>query len=664
MRRMRYVFLTAALIIVLSASCSLEMTESNLSNVYNDNRPESLTASDIASMLDLEVLVRELGQERAGLGVAWSLPSSPAAMLTADDGAASVTVTADVVFNNYTGDAIRKEKGVVGIISGQMRFTFSGTSSVSSDSVTVDLDSYEAETVIPVEIRQENASITTGSSVSVSNATGSVDATLTYRSDSVAADGSVSNAALSVTDVIANGGATVSVGDDTAVTNLPWNGQISTSWFDEAENIFYLGSAEELAGLASLVNEGTSFEGSTVYLSADIDLNIKEWTPIGTAERDSAEVNGNHFDGIFDGQGHTISNLYITAPDAAGDTGVGLFAAAGGSTVIRNFSVQGTLINKTTENAGLVVGLIYGNAAVENVTVLEGSSVTAAEAGGIAGRMIKSGTISGCVNNADVTAETGKAGGIVHSAYYDQHPGNTPDAVYEAFAISECVNNGSVSGTSCVGGIAGLSTTVQISDCTNNGTVTGSVYGIGGISGELKHGASITRCVNNGDVCSTFSLSGNYGVGGLAGWIRYDGGDATYNSVRVSSIADSVNNGDVSSAANTGIGGAVGQIYNAAEISDTENYGTVTTESGLMIGGFVGGLQGDSGTYNENRDTITFTNCYTDAGVVSAPEGTTNRGDFAGHPYPTIQGEDKEITLVFNDCFVGDEPYNGPDAQI
>lgn len=70
MRRMRYVFLTAALIIVLSASCSLEMTESNLSNVYNDNRPESLTASDIASMLDLEVLVRELGQERAGLGVA------------------------------------------------------------------------------------------------------------------------------------------------------------------------------------------------------------------------------------------------------------------------------------------------------------------------------------------------------------------------------------------------------------------------------------------------------------------------------------------------------------------------------------------------------------------------------------------------------------------
>ena len=62
-------------------------------------------------------------------------------------------------------------------------------------------------------------------------------------------------------------------------------------------------SAEELAWLAQQVNSGRSF--TSVFLDQDIDLNGKAWSPIGTQ--------AHPFSGTFYGNGHTVSNLLVTA---------------------------------------------------------------------------------------------------------------------------------------------------------------------------------------------------------------------------------------------------------------------------------------------------------------------------------------------------------------
>lgn len=65
-----------------------------------------------------------------------------------------------------------------------------------------------------------------------------------------------------------------------------------------------IGTAEELKNFAVRVNAGESFKNKTVLLTAHIDLSkYPDWTPIGRYE-------SRQFDGIFDGQGYVIDNLY------------------------------------------------------------------------------------------------------------------------------------------------------------------------------------------------------------------------------------------------------------------------------------------------------------------------------------------------------------------
>ena len=85
-----------------------------------------------------------------------------------------------------------------------------------------------------------------------------------------------------------------------------WGDKADTSWYvHETESEYHIKTAEELAGLAQLVNADpgkTNFAGKTIYLDNDIDLSGHEWISIGTV------LGGNYpeysFCGVFDGQGH------------------------------------------------------------------------------------------------------------------------------------------------------------------------------------------------------------------------------------------------------------------------------------------------------------------------------------------------------------------------
>ena len=95
--------------------------------------------------------------------------------------------------------------------------------------------------------------------------------------------------------------------EGTSVDN--WDGTADTSWYTDhkTDTEYHFTTAEQLAGLAQLVNDKTasvSFEGKTIYLDNDLDLSGSQWTPIGDGS--------NHvrfFAGTFDGQHHKIMNL-------------------------------------------------------------------------------------------------------------------------------------------------------------------------------------------------------------------------------------------------------------------------------------------------------------------------------------------------------------------
>ena len=122
-----------------------------------------------------------------------------------------------------------------------------------------------------------------------------------------------------------------------------WDGgSLDTGWFNMDNTEFHIYSAADLRGLAELVNSfGVSFEGITIYLEDDIDLNGQQWLPVGYG---NPSFSGKEFCGTFDGKGHSITNLYIDTsllPNPAGMMTVGLFGNVKGT--ITSLKVTATI---------------------------------------------------------------------------------------------------------------------------------------------------------------------------------------------------------------------------------------------------------------------------------------------------------------------------------
>ena len=135
-------------------------------------------------------------------------------------------------------------------------------------------------------------------------------------------------------------------GDKNDTNNPPmssdaWNGTASTAWYNDTDSTFTLATAEDLAGLAELVNGGNSFSGKTVKLDSNVDLQNIEWTPIGSSRTP--------FEGTFDGQGNTISNLFINDEDGIEKA---LFGCAYNAK-ITGVTVKNVNINAYSESAAI-----------------------------------------------------------------------------------------------------------------------------------------------------------------------------------------------------------------------------------------------------------------------------------------------------------------------
>lgn len=280
------------------------------------------------------------------------------------------------------------------------------------------------------------------------------------------------------------------------VTDL-WDGTSDTSWYDSenVKSIYDITTAEQLAGLAELVNSSKNFKDVTFNLKSNINLAGKEWTPIGKFNQFwYAEV---PFEGVFNGNGSKISGLYINDDTR---TNSGLFGYVGTNGVIKNLNVEGSVLSE--QFVGGIAGTNKGT--IEKCSFagsVKGSGILPEYIGGIAGE--NQGTIRKCVNTAVV--EGGECvGGIAGcSTAYNE--------------ISECYNIGDVSGSNAVGGILGKSGyQASVNNCYSTGTVSGignSSQNIGGVVGS--NSGRVNNCYNIGTVSGAGDSSQN--IGGVIG---------------------------------------------------------------------------------------------------------------------------------------------------
>lgn len=233
-------------------------------------------------------------------------------------------------------------------------------------------------------------------------------------------------------------------------------------------------------GAAFFSANSAAYLGYTVLLAGDIDIGSFYWMPVG---------NSSAFTGTFDGQGHALSNMTVTALNG---NYAGVFGNVGKGGTVKNLTVSGSV------NA---------------------SSIGECYAGGITG--CNFGLIDHCASSATITLNTtgssskSRAGGIVGSNYTG--------------VIKNCSNTGAITATSeygaNAGGILGGSSGGSVANCFSAGAVSASggsnENNAGGIVGNAYNDATLSNCYNAGAVSASGTAAREGGISGCDGIMNH-----------------------------------------------------------------------------------------------------------------------------------------------
>lgn len=338
----------------------------------------------------------------------------------------------------------------------------------------------------------------------------------------------------------------------------PWDGTTAKDFACGAGtklSPYVILTAEQLAHLSFVVNSSDkAYQGKYFKLGADIKLNngdvidekgalvgdstkLHKWTPIGNSSVS--------FDGNFDGDGHSISGMFINTTS----THNGLFGQSSG----------------TIDNLTLTNSWVYGG------------KYTA----GIVGR--STGSVENAENLASVESQEPCIGGVIGESYYKKYPENS--------VIKNVLNKGIIVGKNNVGGVVGCATYVTVDDAENFATIEGFAY-VGGVFGGI--GSSNTNDLKN--LKNSGAITGKHFIGGISG---YCGGSLSLNSTALNksstySCYDFYACGKIQKAYNDGninglryVGGIIGEVCYGT-IDDLVNKGNITGEGGT--GGIVSSM--------------------------------------------------------------------------
>ena len=236
------------------------------------------------------------------------------------------------------------------------------------------------------------------------------------------------------------------------------------------------------------VNAGATYAGKLIKLTNDIDLNNEEWTPIGNSTYS--------FQGTFDGDNHTISNLKITG----NNSNAGLFG----------FTTNGEIKNLTVENASvsgrLNVGVVAGTPYTSKYTNI---------------------TVTGHVEVNGMAY----VGGVGGKNAYANWTNITVDVDNTSYVKATSTENGTAYRT-YVGGVIGFMGEGghTVANVTSNIAVIGDVCDVGGIVGIAHYGNNFVNVTCSGAVTNTNTDPENTAeTGGIAGvWHNQEGQKVTF----------------------------------------------------------------------------------------------------------------------------------------
>lgn len=469
-----------------------------------------------------------------------------------------------------------------------------------------------------------------------------------------------------------------------------WDGSADDSWYEPSAQAYNLTTAEQLAGLAKLVNEGTSdFSGKTITLGSDIFLNDTAgaeagtwssvprtaWTPIGTEKypfkgefdglagaNKKRKIYGLYFNdttanyiGLF---GYTnavkISNLDILVGRVNAKNDVGALIGRSIAGTVTNVHAEVKVVGKN--HIGGLVGYTTGSLARVSVTEnISGQDSIGGVAGFVSGNIIGTAKsncyfigklegrdwVGGIVGRStgDIKYAYHQGGDIVGNSRVGGIAGETGVASNSPLNVVFSVSSeGVVQGKDkYVGGIVGYSQGTVDSASHKNGTVSSATY-VGGIAGYAQF-------VNNSHKEGFVSGTGSY-TGGIAGYLNHDinncyhvgdvNGEGYVGGLVGSAIIirDSYAEGDVTGTAKF-VGGLVGEQRDASyRIVRSHVKGSVTAEKSIYVGGVVGRANGkiDSTVYHIGGDVVGLDSV---GGVVGYANGIV---DSAYHQGGLVQG--------------------------
>ena len=340
---------------------------------------------------------------------------------------------------------------------------------------------------------------------------------------------------------------------------------------------------------------------------------------------------GTAFTGVFDGNGHKVTNLTID-DEGAGNDYLGLFGYIGEDGEVRNLGLEGGSVSGND----CVGGLMGSNSGIVSDCYSTGSVSGTRYVGGLMGRNV--GSVSNCYSIGDVNGVSAVGGLVGQNGYFMLGPPPEPTIEEDVEGLGYIFNSystGSVQGTFRVGGLVGDNQFGDVFISYSTGDVSGTEWTVGGLVGY--NGGIVSNCCSAGDVSgtgrgvgglvgnndgdvsncySTGSVSGDTKVGGLVG-LNYGSVSNCYSTCDVNGVSivgglvGYYCDGSVSNCYSTGpvngvsyVGGLVG--YNDGSVSNC--YSTSDVNGIDLVGGLAGG----------NYEYGSISNCYS-TGDVNCP---------------------------------------------
>ena len=280
------------------------------------------------------------------------------------------------------------------------------------------------------------------------------------------------------------------------------------SWADNAASAFaggtgteddpyQIATAEQLAYLAVKANEGTLYTlGDYYILTNNIDLSAHQWVPIGRGTSQESK----YFDGYFNGNGKTITGLYVD--ESTDGYLAGLFGLLTGQ--VTDLTIEDAYVKTAGENssAGILAGSISNSGTKVTNCHVSGTVESDVFAGGLTGYASYT-EFESCSAKAKVSATENNIGGFIGEGF--------------AASFTDCAAEGSVTGSWCCGGFAGVIWyNAKAEHCIADVNVTATDWNTGGFVGSTGQNTSISDCVALGNVSNPITRTSTK-LGGFVG---------------------------------------------------------------------------------------------------------------------------------------------------